>query len=143
MKLSTQILLAFAIVLLLSIIDTLSNYVLSLKVEENASFLNRSQDIIRNSGKLHKEIIEMQSSFRGFLLTDDADFLDDYDKRLKIIPVLFKEQEGLVKNNPEQLMILDSIQILHQLWTGYADSLINARQEATLGSAALNRYNSI
>ncbi|MES1181390.1 MAG: CHASE3 domain-containing protein, partial [Flavobacterium sp.] len=124
MKLSTQILLAFAIVLLLSIIDTLSNYVLSLKVEENASFLNRSQDIIRNSGKLHKEIIEMQSSFRGFLLTDDAGFLDDYDNGLKIIPALFKEQEGLVKNNPEQIMILDSIQILHQLWTVYADSLI-------------------
>jgi len=66
MKLSTQILLAFTIVLIFSLTNTASNYLLSLKVEQNVEFLNKSQEIMRNSTKLHKTIIEMQSSFRGY-----------------------------------------------------------------------------
>jgi CHASE3 domain sensor protein len=64
MKLSTQILLAFSLIMILSIIDTGSDYLLSLKVKQNSEFLNKSQDIIRNSGRLHKAMIEMESSFR-------------------------------------------------------------------------------
>src|SRR5689334_9305343 len=130
MKLSTQILLAFAIVLFLSIIDTLSNYILSLKVDENTTFLNKSQEIIRNSGKLHKEIIGLQSSFRGFLLTEDTIFLEDYSQGQKLIPTLFREQHELVKNNPEQKASLDSIEFLLNSWITYADSLISVRKTA-------------
>ena len=93
MKLSIQILIAFSLVLILSIIDTASNYMLSLKVENNTEFLNKSQEIIRNSDKLHQSIIEMQSSVRGFLLTEDTAFLDGYTNGLKIIPALFAEQK--------------------------------------------------
>ena len=95
MKLSTQILLAFLLVLLLSIVDSGSNYLLSLKVEKNIEFLNKSQEIIRNSTRLHKTMIEMQSSFRGFLLTQDDNFLDGYNNGLTTIPELLSEQESL------------------------------------------------
>src|SRR4051794_11416414 len=108
MKLSTQILLAFAVVLILSIVDTLSNYVLSLKVEQNTAFINRSQETIRISGRLNKEIIYMQSSFRGYLLTADSSFIADYNKGLKEVPSLFTELESLIKANPEQSALLDS-----------------------------------
>ena len=55
MKLSTQILLAFMLVLLLSVFDTGANYLLSLKVEKNTIFLTRSHEVIRNSTGLHKK----------------------------------------------------------------------------------------
>src|SRR5688572_13094773 len=93
MKLSTQILVAFALVLLLSIADSYTNYLLSKKVQLNSQFLARSEEIIRNSNKTHKSIIEMQSAFRGFLLTDDYTFLDSYYIGLKKVPLLIKEQQ--------------------------------------------------
>ena len=99
MKLSTRILLGFSIVLILSIIDTTSNYLLSLKVESNIEFLNRSQEIIRNSSTIHKSIIDMQSSFRGYLLTQDTRFLDGYNSGFTELPKLFAEQKGLVKES--------------------------------------------
>ncbi|HEX6172123.1 MAG TPA: ATP-binding protein [Chitinophagaceae bacterium] len=128
MKLSTQILLAFLLVLLLSITDSGSNYLLSLKVEKNIEFLNKSQEIVRNSTRLHKTMIEMQSSFRGFLLTQDDNFLDGYKNGLTSIPELLAEQEDLIKDNPTQMSILDSIKLLHHIWLAYADTLINARE---------------
>ncbi|MGC4038362.1 MAG: ATP-binding protein [Chitinophagaceae bacterium] len=119
MKLSIRILLGFSIVLLLSVIDTFSNYVLSLKVEENTRFLGRSQEIIRNSGRLHKEIIEMQSAYRGYLLTKDSVFLIAYNRKLENIPAMFVTQQQLVNNNPEQSNIMDSIRALYYQWLGY------------------------
>ncbi len=110
MKLSTKILLAFLLVLVLSVIDTASNYVLSIKVKENSEFLNKSQDIIRNSARLHKAMIEMQSSLRGFLLSHDSTLLKEYNEALVSVPSLMNEERKLAQENVEQLGLLDSIQ---------------------------------
>ncbi len=128
MKLSTQILFAFLLTLLLSIFDTGSNYLLSLKVERNIEFLNKSQEIVRNSTRLHKTMIEMQSSFRGFLLTQDVNFLDGYKNGRTTVPELLAEQEEFIKDNPTQISILDSIKSLHNMWLVYADILISAKE---------------
>jgi len=130
MKLSTQILLAFSIVLLLSLIDSYTNYRLSQEVQRNTEYLEHSENIIRNSSQLHKTIIEMQSAFRGFLLTDDYNFLNIYNNAKEEIPVLYKEQRGLNMDSPTQLMKLDSIYDLHKEWILYSNSLITAKKEA-------------
>ncbi|MDQ3050453.1 MAG: ATP-binding protein [Bacteroidota bacterium] len=131
MKLSTQILIVISIVLMLSVIDSISNYLLSLKVEQNIEFLNKSQDIIRNSAKLHRSILEMQSSFRGYLLTSDPNFLENYSNGLKNVPVLYSELNVLITANEKQLAILDSINNLHQQWINYASIMIVANSKST------------
>ncbi len=137
MKLSTRILIVISVVLMLSVIDSISNYLLSLKVEQNIEFLNKSQDIIRNSAKLHRSILEMQSSFRGYLLTSDPNFLENYNSGLKNVPVLYAELNVLVMGNDKQLEILDSISSLHSQWINYASMLINANSKAA--SSEINR----
>jgi signal transduction histidine kinase len=141
MKLSLQILIAFSLILLLSIIDTASNYFLSLKVKQNTEFLNKSQEIIRNSDKLHQSIIEMQSSVRGFLLTEDTAFLDGYTNGLKSIPILIVQQRKLITDRPQQLIYLDSINFLHKLWVNYATSLIDAKRSALVSNGSRDAYN--
>ena len=128
MKLSIQFLLAFSLILLLSIFDTGSNYLLSLKVERNTQFLNKSQEIIRHSTGLHKSIIDMQSSFRGYLLTNDNQFLDGYQIGLQTVPQSISELKNLSKSNSTQLQLVDTINKLHHEWLHYAANLINARK---------------
>lgn len=135
MKIATKILLVFSLILILSAIDSASHYLLSLKVEQNTKFLNKSQDIIRNSGRLHKVIIEMQSSFRGYLLTSDPNFLDGFKEGLKITPALLSELGSLINENETQLALLDSIQHLHMEWISYATLLINMSEKATKSTA--------
>ncbi|MEN2399175.1 ATP-binding protein [Flavobacterium sp. MC2016-06] len=129
MKLSTQILLAFTLVILLSVADSYTNYMLSKKVNLNSQFLARSEEIIRNSNKTHKAIIEMQSAFRGYLLTEDQTFLDSYFRGLKKVPLLIKEQQRRIGEKNVQRSILDSIKMLHNGWLEYSQELIKSRSE--------------
>jgi signal transduction histidine kinase len=134
MRLSIRILLGFSIVLILSIIDTGSNYLLSLKVEQNTEFLNKSENIIRNSGNLNSIILGMQSSLRGYLLTEDSSFLEGYNRGLNTVPLLVTRQSDLVSNNPKQSAILDSIETLHVQWVNYADGLIKSRMQSGISN---------
>ena len=140
MKLSIQFLLAFSLVLLLSILDTGSNYLLSLKVERNTLFLNKSQEIIRHSTGLHKSMIDMQSSFRGYLLTNDDQFLDGYQIGLQTVPHSISELKNLTKSNSTQLQLVDTIDKLHHEWLHYAANLINARKNPA-SNESIGKYN--
>lgn len=127
MKLSKQILLAFGVVTLLSIGDSYFNYLLSKKVERNSRFLSKSEEIIRNSNKTHKTIIDMQSAFRGFLLTDDTTFLDAYYAGIESVPDYMSHQKKLVQKDPVQLQLLLSIEAVHARWVDYSGKLIESR----------------
>jgi signal transduction histidine kinase len=135
MRLSTRILLGFLLVLLLSIIDSVSNYILSQKVEQNIQFLNKSQSIIRNSDDLNRTIVGMQSSLRGYLLTEDSSFLEGYTRGLKVVPVLLNFVRDLVSQNKRQLRILDSIENLHVQWINYANGLIKSMSHSNIPSS--------
>jgi signal transduction histidine kinase len=128
MKLSTQILLAFAVVLLLSTADSYTNYMLSEKVQRNSQFLSQSEAVIRNSNKAHKTIIDMQSSFRGYLLTEDQSFLDAYYRGITSVPAYLREQKQLVAHRQPQTAILDSIGKIHARWIAYSGQLVDTRK---------------
>lgn len=140
MNLSKQILLGFSIIILLSVADSYTNYLLSLKVKENTEFFTKSESIIRNSSNLHKAIIEMQSAFRGFLLTHDTTFLELYGNGIRNIPVLFSMQNELIKNNEWQTAMLDTVNELHAQWLTYANSLIKAKKELAASESSRKVY---
>ncbi len=140
MKISTQIFLGFAIVIALSLIDSYLHYTLSEKVNKNSAFLANSETVIRNSSRIHKGIIDMQSAFRGFLLTGEESFLDNYYTGLQRVPELLKEERLLIRDSPSQVAKLDSIDALHEEWIVSADLLIAANKEAEKGPEGLKKY---
>ncbi|WP_207423297.1 sensor histidine kinase [Desertivirga brevis] len=140
MKLSYKILFAFSIVIVLSALDSFTNYRLSKKVISNTEFLTHSEAIIRTSARLHKTIIDMQSGFRGFLLTEDESFLDSYERGRLEVPQLLKEGKGLLKN-PVQKAKLDSIESIHLEWLAYSKKLIDAKRKADQSPDNIGEYN--
>jgi signal transduction histidine kinase len=106
--------------------DFFVNQRLSNEVLQNTSYISNSESVIRNSNMLHKEMIEMQSSFRGFLLTGQENFLKPYYEGLHSVPELMAQQKGLVSSET-QINLLDSINLTHKLWVDYATDLINYR----------------
>ena len=129
MKLSVQIFIAFSLIVLLSLADSYTNYMLSQKVQRNSQFLSNSEAIIRNSNRAHKAIIDMQSSFRGYLLTNDTTFLDSYYTGMDSVPTYLKEQRHLIRNNDGQTALLDSIIHLHGKWVVYSSLLIDKKSK--------------
>ncbi|MFN3403192.1 MAG: ATP-binding protein [Cytophagaceae bacterium] len=135
MKLSSKIFIGFFLIILLSIIGFFVNFKLSNEVNQNMEFLSHSEAVIRNSAKLHKGIIEMQSAFRGYLLTGNSSFLQPYYDGTNTIPELFKDQKELITPDSPQAIKLDSIYQMHLEWISYANSLINARLGVEAGAS--------
>lgn len=128
MKIRSLLLLGFLTLILVFIVVVVINKRLSEKIVTNTNYLNNSENVIRNSNRLHKEIIEMQSAFRGFLLTSQENFLSSYYTGLESVPNILAEQRSLVFSQ-KQGMRLDSIDLLHKEWIQYSDSLITAKRD--------------
>ena len=129
MKLSTKIIGGSALVIMFSAVGFYTHYRLSEKVSDNTRFLANSEAIIRNSSRLHNKILEMQSAFRGFLLTEDDSFLNWYEDGLKQVPQIIKEEKALIRNISE-IEKIDSIILLHSQWVIYSNELINAKRNS-------------
>jgi signal transduction histidine kinase len=105
------------------IISFFVNQRLSNEIIKNSSYINNSEAIIRNSNVMHKEMIEMQSGFRGFLLTGQEVFLQPYYDGINTVPPIIREQYELLSSDLQKQR-LDSIALLHARWVSYANSLI-------------------
>lgn len=118
----------FILLILIFVISFFVNQRLSREVIKNSVYINNSEVVIRNSNLLHKLMIDMQSGYRGYLLTGQESFLNPYDEALTSIPPLITEQKLLV-SSPQQNKRLDSIMTLHNEWVRYANSLIATKQD--------------
>lgn len=75
----------------------------------------------------------MQSGFRGFLLTEDTDFLSSYYAGLTTVPINLRQLKEMAKYNDSQRALLDTIVALHAQWINYADTLIESKKMADEG----------
>ncbi len=128
MKIRNLLIIGFLFLTLIFLSVYFVNQRLSNAVLTNTTYLNNSEAIIRNSNRIHKEIIGMQSGFRGYLLTSQESFLQPYYNGLGSVPQLIAEQRLLLSRNI-QVSRLDSIALLHLEWIEYADSLITAKKD--------------
>lgn len=136
MTIRLRLLLGFSTLIFIFIAIFFINKRLSDQVVRSSDYLNNSETVMKNSNKLHKEMIEMQSGFRGFLLTTQEGFLSSYYNGLKTVPVLLKEQRSVLSTS-QQNEKLDSIEILHKDWVEYADSLISTKKDTMREASAL------
>ncbi|HEV2481207.1 MAG TPA: ATP-binding protein [Puia sp.] len=135
MKLTTQISLGFLIAISVDVVTTAVNVALDVRVKTNLEFLNRSETIVRNSAEIHKQMVEMQSAFRGYLLSGDDALLGPYYDGERHLPALISEEQALVLN-PGQEVTLDSIVWLHQRWMEFSHNLIAAKELETANPKA-------
>lgn len=120
------------------IVDFLVNQRFSKEVIRNTDYINSSEIVLRNSNLLHKLMIDMQSGYRGYLLTGQEGFLETYYDGIHSILPLIHGQHALVSSEGQHKR-LDSILTLHNRWVGYANALISARQDTSAAGAA--KYN--
>ena len=78
LKIASQILIGYALVLFLFGIVTFVNRGLSERVNENTEWFSKSENVIRLSAQLHRGVIDMENAMRGFLLTGKESLLLPY-----------------------------------------------------------------
>jgi len=67
MKISTLILLGFALILLLFSATTFFNYMAWRQVDENSQFYAKSSETLRHSNRFQRNVLNMVSGLRAYL----------------------------------------------------------------------------
>ena len=133
MKLSTKLFTGFVLISILFTAVAIVNFRLSEDVIENSQWVSKSQIVVRNSASLQRNIIDMETGLRGFLLNGNELFLDPYHEAKRHLPNLFTEIKGYVDTSTNQGEKLDKIIKTQEHWVEkYAEPLIAMKRSDTL-----------
>lgn len=144
MKISYLIFYGFLLILIMFSITTFMNYKQAEKVNENSEWFARSTTIMREGNRFQRNILNMVSGLRGYLLSGERNFIQSYDSAAQENVQILNELSGIVPDTSAQKDALDQIMKLNDQWMlDLAEPLINAKKIAHLSDSSLQAYNKL
>jgi signal transduction histidine kinase len=143
MRISSYIFIAFIFIIAMFSTTTVLNFKLSSAVSNEAQYVNASTEIIRNSNRFQRNILDMVSGLRGYLLTGEKYFVESYDSAFAENQTILNDLGALITDSAQR-KLLSEIQVLNNAWTDeYAEPLRQAKQMSVVGSENLSKFNKI
>jgi signal transduction histidine kinase len=141
MKISFLILSGFFLILLLFSITTYINYQQSEKVDENSEKFSKSSTTLRNSNRFQRNILNLASGLRGYLLTNEPFFIQSYDSAVIENEQILGELRSITSDNVGQKKLLDEIDSLYDRWgREFAQPLLEAKKQAMISDSAAKSF---
>lgn len=141
MKISFLILSGFFLILLLFSIATYINYQQSEKVNENSDKFSKSSTTLRSSNRFQRNILNLVSGLRGYLLTNETSFIQSYDSAIIENEEILSELSRLTIENESQKQLLNEIASLYDRWgQEFAAPLLDAKKQAILSDSASKAF---
>lgn len=114
MKLSVKLFVGFVLISVLFTAVAIVNFQLSEDVIQNSKWVQQSQIVVRNSAALQRNIIDMETGLRGYLLNGNETFLQPYVQAKEQLDKLFEDTKKYVNNSPDQIRNINEIMRLQQ-----------------------------
>lgn len=131
MKISAFIFIGFVLILSMFSVTTYINYQLAGQVNENSEWLSRSTVVVRQSNRFQRNILNMVSGLRGFLLSGERYFLQTYDSASVENDAILDELSLQMMGEQARLNSIDEIRQLNKDWIrDFARPLIDAKLAA-------------
>lgn len=120
----------YALSILLLVISYCLIFYLQQRLVKEARWVEHSYTVIGDAESLKSELTSAETGLRGYVLTQDTQFLRPYNESIGRIPVLLKELRDLIADNKDQSEKLDTlsdvvIRRTEMMKTGLADYLAN------------------
>lgn len=144
MKISNLIFLGFLLILMLFTATTYINFRQDEKVNENNEFFGRSTNIVRQSNRFQRNILNMVSGLRGYLFTGENYFVEAYDSAAAENVGILAELAGLIPDTSIHQKTLQNIRRVNDQWlSDYANPLIEAKRMQNVSDSARLAFNSL
>ncbi|MBA4055502.1 MAG: histidine kinase [Marivirga sp.] len=144
MKISYLILSGFFCILILFTITTFINYQQSEKVNENSARFSTSSTTLRHSNRFQRNILNMVSGLRGYLLTNESFFIQSYDSAILENSEILRDLKTLVPGETHQHLLLQDIEELHERWIKeFADPLLAAKRQSIISDSSAASFNKL
>jgi signal transduction histidine kinase len=145
MKISVFIFIGFFVILLMFSITTYINFQLANEVNENSEWLAKSTTVVRSGNRFQRNILNMVSHLRGYILTGEQYFLEAYDSAYTENQALIKEFAPLISREPTvQREFLQNVEQANNEWVAnIAVPLITAKKASTKSDSSLSAFNKL
>jgi len=141
MKISFLILSGFFLILLLFSVTTYINYLQSEKVNENSEKFSKSSTLLQRSNRFQRNILNLVSGLRGYLLTNEPFFIQSYDSAIIENEAILGELRSITIDNSEQRSLVDEIASLYDQWgKEFAQPLLEAKKHAMVSDSAARSF---
>lgn len=120
----------FVLLLALFAAVVLVYYQLAGQVLRNARQVEASQRVSNQAVTLLRNIVDMETGFRGYMLVGNEQTLDVYYQGEREMIGKFTDLRNTVTTAPNQVALIDQTQRLFQQWTSYSHLLISEKREA-------------
>src|SRR5688572_12825421 len=144
MKIAYLIFLGFLFILIMFSIATYINYKQTEKVNENSEWFAKSTTVLRESNRFQRNILNMVSGLRGYLLSGENYFIQSYDSAARENVAILQELKAIIPDTSSQKKALEELILLNDRWIlDFADPLIRAKKTAHVSDSNLNAYNEL
>jgi signal transduction histidine kinase len=144
MKISHLIFFGFFLILIMFSIATFINYRQAEKVNENSEWFAKSTTVIREGNRFQRNILNMVSGLRGYLLSGEKFFIQSYDSSAQENIQILEQLESIIPDTSAQKKALSELQSLNDQWIAdYSNPLINAKKMSNLSDSSLKAYNNL
>ena len=130
--LTTKLFAGITLLMALFAVVVVFSYRLAGQVLRNAQQVEASQHVSNEAITLLRNIVDMETGFRGYLLIGNEQTLAPYYYGERELVGRFSGLRDLVQGAPAQIQHIDQTQRLFQQWTGYSHLLIAEKREARL-----------
>ncbi len=129
-NLTTKLFAGFVLLLALFAAVVLFYYQLAGQVLYNSRRVEASQLVSNNAVNLLRNIIDMETGFRGYLLVGNEQTLEPYYDGERQLVGRFAQLRNLVADAPAQVQLVEQTQRLFQQWDAYSHLLVAEKREA-------------
>jgi PAS domain S-box-containing protein len=128
MKSNKHILFAFCSSILLLIITGFYSYYTNNKYKNASNWVNHTELVMSEAEGIVMSIQNIESAQRGFVITGDLKFLDNYNKEIRNIYKTYASLKSLTTDNQQQQILLSNVLIQLKLKTGFVGNAIDVRK---------------
>lgn len=138
--LTTKLFVGFGLLLALFAVVVVFYFQLAGQVLRNSRKVEASQLVSNRAANLLRNIIDMETGFRGYLLIGNEQTLAPYYDGERELIGRFTELRNLVTDSPDQVELVDQTQRLFQQWSGYSHLLVAEKREARRRNARQSSF---
>lgn len=144
MKISHLIFLGFFFILIMFTITTYMNYRQAEKVNENSEWFAKSTTVMQQGNRFQRNILNMVSGLRGYLLSGENFFIQSYDSAAQENVQILEQLQAIIPDTSGQSLVLRELVRLNDQWMlDFADPLIRAKKAASVSDSSLRAYNTL
>jgi PAS domain S-box-containing protein len=110
-------------------------------LRETGESVEHTQNVRDRLNRLLSDVIDIQTGVRGYLLINEPEYIEPMTRAKKDLAILTIELASLIRDNPDQLLRLDTLNALIEARVAHAE-LIKSNIEAGKTQTALTDFHS-